>query len=226
MPVSTASFLDRIKWTSARCLAGNGNGAAVGAGDFAVGRHGELQDHMRTASLDAPDVARMHPPRLLGADTDLDHDAGLGHAPVAGARDLRIGIDQRGHHARNPSADDRIRTGRRLSVMRAGLERDIERRPARGGTGAAHRLGLGVGPPAGLSPAAAHNHPIFHDDRPHGRVRPGAAEAAAAERERERHEAGVFRAIHGRRRSMRLALKFFRAAIIPMSATHTGSVKC
>jgi hypothetical protein len=167
----------------------------------------------------------MHPPRLLGVDADLDHDASLGQAPVAGTRDFRIGINQRGHYARNPSADDRVGTGRRLAVMRARLERDIERRPARSGTGTAQRLGLGMGPPAGLSPAAADDHSVFHDDRPDGGVGPGAAEAAAAERERERHEAGVFRAIHGRRRSMRLAPNSFRATIyvIPTSATHNGS---
>ena len=43
--------------------------------------------------------------------------------PMAGARDLGIGIDQRRNHARDAGRDDRVGAWRRLAVMRAGLER-------------------------------------------------------------------------------------------------------
>ncbi len=192
-------------------LAGNRRGAAIGQGGLAVGRHREFEGHVRAAVLHPPDVASVRPPRLLGADADLDHDASFGQAPMAGARDLRIGIDQRGDHARDAGSDDGVGAGRRLAVMGAWLERDIERRPARGGTGAAERLGLGMGPPAGLGPAAADDHAVLRDHCADGGIGPGASEPAPAQRERERHEAGVFRATHGQRHPMRSTPTSLRA---------------
>src|SRR5262249_5647369 len=96
-----------------------------------------------------------------------------------------------------------VGAGRRLAMMGAWLERDIERRPARGGTGTAERLGLGMGPPAGLGPAAADNHAVLGDHCADGGVGPGASAPAPAPPKRERHEAGVFRATHGQRHPMR-----------------------
>ena len=149
MPVSTASLRRAHQMNArARGLAGDRRRAAAGKAGLAVGRDRELEHHMRAAVLHAADVAGMRPPRLVGADADLDHDARFGHPPMAGARDLRIGIDQRGDHPRDAGRDDGVGAGRRLAVMRAGLERHVERRAARGGAGAAQRLGLGMGPPA------------------------------------------------------------------------------
>src|SRR5262249_39978065 len=177
-------------------LAGNRRGAATGQGGFAVGGHREFQDHVRAAVLHPPDVAGVRPPRLLRADADLDHDASVGQAPMAGAGGLRIGINQRGHHARDAGRDDGVGAGRGLAVMGAWLERDIERRPARVGAGAAERLSLGVGPPTGLGPAAADDHTVLGHHRADGGIGPGAPQAAPAPRARERPEAGVLRAIH------------------------------
>src|SRR5215510_13112630 len=182
--------------TGAPGLAGNRRGAAIGQGGFAVGGHREFQNHVWAAVLHAPDVAGMRAPRLLGADADFDHDAGFSQAPMAGAGDLRIGINQRRDYARDAGRDDGVGAGRRLAVMGAWLERDIERRPARAGAGAAERLSLGVGPPTGLGPAAADDHTVLGHHRADGGIGPGAPEPAPAQRERERHEAGVLRAIH------------------------------
>ena len=198
--------------TRAPCLAGNRGGAAAGPGGLAVGRHREFQDHVRAAVLDPPDVASVRPPRLLGANADLDHDAGFGQTPMPGAGDLRIGIDQRRDDARDAGGDDGVGTGRRLAVMGAWLERDIERRPARGGAGAAESLGLGVGPATGLGPATADNHTVPRYHCADGRIGPGAPEPAPTQRERERHEAGVLRASHGRRHSMHSTPTSFRAS--------------
>src|SRR5438067_12265040 len=95
---------------------------------------------------------------------------------MTGPGNLRIGVNKGGNDARDAGSDDRVDTWPRLAVMRAGLERDIERRPARRGTGPAQRLSLGMGPPAGLSPAAAHDHAVLSDDRAHGGIRPGASQ--------------------------------------------------
>ncbi len=152
---------------------------------------------MGAARLDPPDVTGVRPPRLLGADADLDDDAGLSQAPVAGASDLRIGINKRGDHARDAGSDDGVDTRPCPAVMRAWLERDVQRRPARCRTGAAQRLGLRVRPPTRLRPAAANDHAIFDDDRADGGIGPGASQPVPAERERQRHEAGVFRTMIG-----------------------------
>ena len=48
--------------------------------------------------------------------------------------------------------------------------------------GVAQCLDLGVRPAAGLSPTAADNHSVPDNHRAHGRVRPGTAQPALAER--------------------------------------------
>ena len=78
-----------------------------------------------------------------------------------------------------------------FAVMRARLERDVKRRAARRLAGAAQRLDLRMRPPAGLRPAAADNDAVLDDHRADRRIGPGAAEPAPAERERQRHEAGI-----------------------------------
>ena len=114
---------------------------------------------------------------------------------MTGPGNLRIGVNKGGNDARDAGSDDRVDTWPRLAVMRAGLERDIERRPARRGTGAAQRLSLGMGPPAGLSPAATDDHAVLDNDRADGGIGPGASQPTPAECECECHKAGVFRAM-------------------------------
>ncbi len=80
--------------------------------------------------------------------------------------------------------------------MRAGLERDIQSGAARRRAGAAQRLDLGMGPAAVLRPAAADDRAVLDDDRADGGIGPGAAEPAAAERQRQRHEAGIIALRH------------------------------
>ena len=104
---------------------------------------------------------------------------------------LRIGILDRRHHARDAGGDDGVGARRRLADMRARLQRHIERGAARGLAGARQRLRLGVGPAAGLRPAAADNDAVLDHDRADGGIGPGAALPAPAERQRELHEALV-----------------------------------
>src|SRR6185312_8368668 len=70
-------------------------------------------------------------------------------------------------------------------------QRDVHRGAVRGALGALERLDLGMGPAAILRPAAADDDAVLDDDGADRRVRRGAAEATAAEIEREAHEAEV-----------------------------------
>src|SRR6266545_3976108 len=73
--------------------------------------------------------------------------------------------------------------------MRTGLERHIERGAPRGLTRPPECLRLSMRPAAGLGPAAADDDAVFHHDCTDGRVRPGTAQPAPAERQRKLHEA-------------------------------------
>ena len=166
-------------------FARNPCGLASRQRDLFIHRDRQLESHVRPAVLHAPDVAGMSVPRLLRADADLDHDAGFSHAPMAGTRDLGIGIDQRRNHARNASRDDRVGARRRLAMMRAGLERYIKRGATRRIAGTGERLGLGMGPPARLRPAAANDDSVLDEHRADCGIGPGAPEPVPAERKGE-----------------------------------------
>ena len=168
-----------------RGLAGDRDRLAAGSGDLVVGRHRELQDHMRALVADAPEMPGMIARGLRGAQPDIDRDAGGAQPGMALPGHFRIGILDRRHHARNAGGDDRIGAGRRLAEMRARLQRHIERGAARGLAGARQRLGLGMGPAAGLGPAAADDDAVLDHDRADGGIGPGAALPAPAERQRQ-----------------------------------------
>ncbi len=170
-------------------LAGDGDRLAPGRAGFAVGGDRELEQDMRTAFGKAKNVTGVVAPRLIGADADLDGNARGAKPRVTLPCHFRIGIFQRRHHPRNAGGNHRIGAGRRFAVMRAGFERDVERRTARGLACPAQRLDLGMRPAAGLGPAAADNHAILDDHRADRRIGPGAAKPAPAERKRQRHEA-------------------------------------
>ena len=82
---------------------------------------------------DAPDVSGMGVPRLVGAHADVDSDAGGTQPRVALPGDFGIGILDRADDARDTGGDQRIGARRRLAVVRARLERDVDGGAARGG---------------------------------------------------------------------------------------------
>ena len=151
---------------------------------------------MRTAVLHASDVAGMRAPRLLGTNPDLDNDPVLGHAPMAGARNLRIWIGHRGHHAGDAGADDGVDAGRGLAMMRARLEGRVQYRGAGMLSGSTQRLGFGMRPSTWLGPAAADDATIFHDDPTNRRIGPGTALPPTPERQREGHETRIVETAH------------------------------
>ena len=136
---------------------------------------------MRAAVAHAPDMAGMIVARLVGADADIDRDAGGAQPRMARARHFGIGIFDRRHDARNAGGDHGVGARRRFAEMRARLERDVERRATRCRPGAAQRLDFGMRPAARLGPAAADNHAVFDDHCADRGIGPGAAETAAAE---------------------------------------------
>ena len=93
--------------------------------------------------------------RLLGEHAGGDGDSGRFQPRVSLSIHPQVRIGHRGDHAGDAGRDQRIGAGRRFAVMGAGLERDIDRGPARRCPGLGQRHRLGVGTAAGSRPAAA-----------------------------------------------------------------------
>ena len=175
-------------------------GRRPGAAGLAVGGDRELEHDAGPAIAHAPDVAGMVAARRFGADADVDRNARRAQPRMSRARDFGIGILERRDDARDAGGDDGVGARRRFAVMRAGLERDVERRAACRRAGAAQRLDFGVRPAARLGPAAADNVAVLDDHGADRRIGPGAAEPAPSEAKRKRHEAPVRRCrsrVHG-----------------------------
>ena len=98
-----------------------------------------------------------------------------------------IGILQRRDDARDAGRHQGIGAGRRAAVMRARLERDIDRGALQGFAGVRDGVGLGVRPAALLGAAAGDHAAVAHDHAAHGRIGPGAPERPARQRERRAH---------------------------------------
>ena len=128
---------------------------------------------------------------FLGADADLDRDPSGAQPSVTLTGDQRIGVFDRRHHPRNAGGDHRIGARRCAAVMRAGLQRDVQRRAAGGLTGTAQRFDLGMRTAAILGPAPADDHAILDQHRADRGVGRGAPLAAPAERQRQLHEAAI-----------------------------------
>src|SRR3954467_4584057 len=79
--------------------------------------------------------------------------------------------------------------------MRAGLERHVQRGAAGGGAGTRERLGLGVGAPTRLRPAAPDDDTVLDDHSADRGIGPGTPEPTPAKRKGEPHEAAVVRAV-------------------------------
>ena len=111
-------------------------------------------------------------------------------------RHFRIGIIHRADDARDARGNDRVRTGRRFAVVRAGFKRHIERRAARRLACLRQRLGFRMRTAAIVRPGAAEDHAVLDHDGAHGRIRPRASEPTPTEGQRKLHEAKIVRARH------------------------------
>ena len=177
--------------TIARLHPGDGNRRPACRPSFAIRRDRELEHDVGTAVAHAPDVSGMVVARFLGAGVNIDDNASRTKPRVALAGHFRIGIFDRRDDARQACSDDGVGAGRRFAVMRARLQRHVERRTTCRCSGAPQRLDLGMRPAAGLRPAAAHNHAVLHDHGANGRVWPRPAKPAPSEGQRQSHEPGV-----------------------------------
>jgi hypothetical protein len=134
---------------------------------------------MRAPVAHAPQVPGMIEPRFIGAHADRYGEAGRAQPCMTGAGHRRIWIFERQHDAGHACGDDRVGTWRRLSVVRARLEGDVEVGAARGLAGAAQGLDFRMRPAAGLGPAAADDPRraaiAADNDGADRRVRPSAA---------------------------------------------------
>jgi hypothetical protein len=96
---------------------------------------------------------------------DLDLDARRPEPLEASAVDLRVRVADRRDDARDPRLHDRVRAGWRRPVVRARLERDVERRPASPVAGLRERGHLRMRRASPLVPALADDLTVEHDQR-------------------------------------------------------------
>ena len=87
-------------------------------------------------------------PRRRRARPDQEFDARIAQQSETSPGDARVWVFQSADDPRDAGGDDRLGAGRRHAVMRARLQRDIERRAARGLAGFVERAPLGVRPTA------------------------------------------------------------------------------
>ena len=162
----------------ARRLAGDPLAFTGARGDAAIKRGRQFQRHQR--------AAKRHPGGEPGADllrlgrqqAYLHHNPGRPQPRDAGAIDARIAIASRNHHPGNAGRDQRVRAGRGLAMMAAGLQRDIGGGTTRGVTGHRQRLRFGVRAAAGGRHRAADNTTLPDDDAADRRIGPTAAQSA------------------------------------------------
>ena len=140
-PTATASTCARSSWTSAAALLA-GHPALAGHDDASVERRRHLVDHER------PPVAHPRPPGLvldarLPRVDELDVDP-VRAQPLLATRSLRVRVARAEDDALDTGGEDRLGARRRRAVMRARLERHVQRRVARPLAGRRERDDLGV----------------------------------------------------------------------------------
>ena len=172
-------------------LAGDPAALAGAGGDPPVQGHGELQRHQRAVLPDAQEEAGIDLRRLALAEAEGDATPPRCSRSMPWPLTLGSGSSMRDDGARYPGGGQGIGAGRGLAIMAAGLERDIGRGPPCRLAGAAKRFGLGMGPSAGLGPAAAHDPSLADQDAADGGIGPAPAQGAARQGEGRAHMPGV-----------------------------------
>jgi len=168
----------------ARRFAGDPLAGAVLARDEAIVRQRKLERHQRNSGELARKVAGEA--RATGRVIGHGHvdPGGLEPGDPAAARAV-IGIADADHRPRDPGGDGQVRASRAArAVVRAGLQCHIQRRAARRCARLFEGDGLGMGPPAGLRPAAADHLAMLDEDRADRGI--GPAQRARAQRKRRR----------------------------------------
>ena len=162
-------------------------------GHLAVQGHRQLPGHARQSrAVDAP-VAAEHLAGLALEQPDRDLDPGRAQPAQAAAVHDVVRVAQRHDAAPHPRLDDGVHARRRAPVVRAGLERAVERRAPglRARLPQGHHLGVVGARP--LVPAAPDHAARTDDHRPDDGVGARAAPPPLGQGQGARHEARLVR---------------------------------
>ena len=110
------------------------------------------------------------------------------YAPAA---DARVAVGTGDDNAGHPCVDQRERTGWRFAGMGAWFQSDVGYCPTGRWTGLCQRMCFRVRPAAGLGPATTHHAVVVNNHASHRRVWPNTPLPASAQRQGQRHIAGV-----------------------------------
>ena len=150
-------------------LSGDPSRAAIEGGDLAVERHGPLERHVRAAPLHRGEERAVGGARVGLETAQGDLDAGRAERRGSTAAHLRVRVGGGDHDPPDARGEDGLDARLRSAVMVAGLERDVERRPASPRTGFGQGQDLGVRfPRAPVIPLPHHGARLDHeraDDR-------------------------------------------------------------
>ena len=183
----------RPEQMAARAGVGAGDPAAVAGarGDAAVETARELECHQGSALPNAREEARVERPRVVLHAANRHLDSRLFEQGVAATRDPRVGVFEGDDGARDAGLHQCLGARAGLAVMGAGFQGGVAGGALRAIAGAGERLGLGMGPAAGLGPATADDPSVLYEHAADRRVGPHGTEAALGERKRKRHETAV-----------------------------------
>ena len=127
---------------------------------------------------------------LLRAVAYLDGDTGGLEGAAARAVHVRVGVADRVADGSDAGLDQRRAAGRRAAGVGAGLQRDVDRRPARPLAGRAQRADLGVVASRRLCAARADDLAVAHHEGADGGIGRTPAEGAATLIEGQLHLLG------------------------------------
>ena len=171
----------------ARARIGDPSAVSRRRGGLAVEGHRPLGGDVGQAGGQSLQIGRIEPGGGLAQQADVDPQPRLAKPEESPARHPREGVSHRGDDPSDPRRQDRIGTGGRLARMAARLERDVQRRATRGGTGLGQGDDLGVGAAeAGMIPRPDPS-ALAHDHGPDHRVRLDAAATLPGLRQRTTH---------------------------------------
>jgi hypothetical protein len=160
---------------------------ALRGGDAAVEGDRGLQEDEGTPARSGDEEPLVERARLRFRDADGDGKPGAAQRAQAGAVHLRVRVLDGDHDAPHAGRRDHRGARRRPSVVRAGLESDVQRGPASVRGRAAKRSDLGMlASGAAMERLADHAAALDHDAS-HHRVWVGLSAPAAGERERPAH---------------------------------------
>ena len=160
---------------------------------LSLGVECELHLYKRTALGDAQDVAGRHPVRLARHRPAFHRDARGAQPRQPAAGNARVGILDGADDAADAGSDDGVGARRRGAVMRAGLQRHVQGRPARLRPRAAQGFRLRVRTAAaGGDTARDHlSGRLIRDDGADGRVWRRGAQPALREPQGNRHHVSI-----------------------------------